>query len=204
METTPIDLVVSDMRMPEMTGAQYLEQVALKYPDTIRFILTGYADLESTVDAINKGKIFGYISKPWDNDQLKQTLEKALYTKELEAERNQLLQITKRQNLELQELNNSLENKVAERTEELRKTLAVLDQAHAELKNAYGSSVRAFSQIIELRETKAIGHGTRVAEHATQIAEKLQLDEQTSEQLYYAAGKGQCTQPPDDPENSQI
>src|SRR5487761_2285976 len=69
MEREKIDLVVSDMRMPEMNGAQFLEKVRAGWPDTIRILLTGFAEIRATIDAINKGQIYRYISKPWeDND----------------------------------------------------------------------------------------------------------------------------------------
>ncbi|HLO95881.1 MAG TPA: response regulator, partial [Burkholderiaceae bacterium] len=63
----PVDLVVSDMRMPEMDGAQFLEQVRMRWPEVIRILLTGYADVSSTIAAINRGEIHRYISKPWDD-----------------------------------------------------------------------------------------------------------------------------------------
>ena len=63
-----VDLVISDMRMPEMDGAQFLEQVRARWPECVRILLTGYADVDSTVAAINKGEIYRYLAKPW-NDQ---------------------------------------------------------------------------------------------------------------------------------------
>ena len=63
-----IDLVVSDMRMPQMNGAEFLEQVYIRSPSTVRVLLTGYSEIESTIAAINKGQIFSYCTKPWDND----------------------------------------------------------------------------------------------------------------------------------------
>ena len=64
-----IDVVVSDMRMPEMDGAKFLSQARENWPDTVRILLTGYADINATISAVNKGNIYRYISKPWeDND----------------------------------------------------------------------------------------------------------------------------------------
>ncbi len=182
-----IDLVISDMRMPEMTGAEFLEQVANQYPETVRILLTGYSDIESTITAINKGKIYSYIAKPWDNDQLKMLIEKALYTKKLEDEHRQLLDLTRKQNQQLQDLNESLEGKVAQRTQQLQSTVADLDKAHAQLKGAYASSVEVFSRLIELREGKTANCGNQVAEHVRAIAQKMNLAPASGEQLYYAA-----------------
>ncbi|MDA0191736.1 MAG: response regulator, partial [Proteobacteria bacterium] len=70
MEEGSFDLVISDMRMPEMDGARFLEQVRRRWPDTVRILLTGYADISSTVEAINKGEIYRYLSKPWNDDDV--------------------------------------------------------------------------------------------------------------------------------------
>ncbi len=67
----PVNIVISDMRMPHMNGAEFLQQVKGHYPTTKRIIMSGYADIEAVVDAVNKGGICLFISKPWDNDELK-------------------------------------------------------------------------------------------------------------------------------------
>jgi len=66
-----VNIVISDMRMPHMSGAEFLQQVKQHYPQTKRIIMSGYADIEAVVDAVNKGGICHFISKPWDNDELK-------------------------------------------------------------------------------------------------------------------------------------
>ncbi|MES2932880.1 MAG: response regulator, partial [Pseudomonadota bacterium] len=70
LETETVDLVISDMRMPEMDGAQFLEQVRSRWPETIRLLLTGYSDIQSILDAINRGEIYRYITKPWDDNDI--------------------------------------------------------------------------------------------------------------------------------------
>ena len=70
LEKTPVNLVISDMRMPEMDGASFLKEVRQRWPETIRILLTGYADVGSTVAAINEGEIYRYISKPWDDNEI--------------------------------------------------------------------------------------------------------------------------------------
>ena len=64
LQHQPIDLIISDMRMPHMNGAEFLAQAAQRWPETVRILLTGYADLESTIAAVNNGKIYSYCSKP--------------------------------------------------------------------------------------------------------------------------------------------
>jgi response regulator RpfG family c-di-GMP phosphodiesterase len=73
-----IDLVVSDMRMPKMNGAEFLEQVVKQSPSTVRILLTGYSDVAATIAAIDKGKIFCHCTKPWDNDEFREILKEAI------------------------------------------------------------------------------------------------------------------------------
>jgi class 3 adenylate cyclase len=77
LQQYPIQLIVTDQRMPEMTGIQFLEKVIHVYPDTIRMILTGFSDIEVIISAINTGRVFRYITKPWDQNELRMTLDNA-------------------------------------------------------------------------------------------------------------------------------
>jgi response regulator RpfG family c-di-GMP phosphodiesterase len=140
-----VDLVVSDMRMPNMDGAKFLREVRARRPQVVRLLLTGYADIASTIEAINHGEIYRYISKPWDDDEIVHTVKDALERKRLERENLRLVELTTRQNEELKELNASLEQKVAARTAEVQQTLAFLEQAHKELKRGFMGTVRVFS-----------------------------------------------------------
>jgi sensor histidine kinase YesM len=107
MDQQPIDLVISDQRMPEMTGVELLEQVLNRYPDPVRMVLTGYADIKAIIDAINKGKVYYYITKPWKHDELKLVIDNALEAyrlkkenRALAQERNELRLLTERQSKE--------------------------------------------------------------------------------------------------------
>ena len=124
MEKTHVDLVISDMRMPEMDGAAFLKAVRERWPDTVRILLTGYADVTSTVAAINEGEIYRYISKPWDDAEIVNTVRDALARQKLELENQRLTALTQTQNEALKGLNANLENKVAERTAELQQALS--------------------------------------------------------------------------------
>lgn len=77
LETKPIQVIITDQRMPEMTGVEFLEKVIEKYPDPVRVLLTGYADMTAVIDAVNKGKIYHYLSKPWNEEELDATIIKA-------------------------------------------------------------------------------------------------------------------------------
>ncbi len=77
LETKQVEIIITDQRMPNMTGIEFLEKVIEKYPDPIRILLTGYADMNAVIDAVNKGKIYHYLSKPWSEKELEETIEKA-------------------------------------------------------------------------------------------------------------------------------
>lgn len=77
LETTPMEIIVTDQRMPNMTGTEFLEKVLEKFPEPMRILLTGYADLSSVIEAINKGKIFHYLTKPWNEEELDATIKRA-------------------------------------------------------------------------------------------------------------------------------
>ncbi len=86
----PVDIVISDMLMPGMRGDQLMTEIAQLYPDTLRLVLTGYADIESVSRAINQGYIWGYLEKPWDNQELTLVLERAVEQQQLLFERSLL------------------------------------------------------------------------------------------------------------------
>jgi response regulator RpfG family c-di-GMP phosphodiesterase len=65
-----INIIITDQRMPETTGVEFLESIIEEFPDPIRILLTGYADLNAVIDAVNKGKIYHYLSKPWKEEEL--------------------------------------------------------------------------------------------------------------------------------------
>ena len=123
-DPTPFSLILSDQRMPGMTGADFLEKAKEITPDTIRFLITGYADIDAVTDAVNKGAIHRYIAKPWDNDELLATVRYGLEQYELIMENHRLFQLAKSQNTQLYNLNISLK----ESTEKHKKMIVKLDE----------------------------------------------------------------------------
>lgn len=91
LERTPVQVVMADQRMPEMTGVDFLAQVRVRYPDVTRLLLTGYADLPAVVAAINEGQVFRYITKPWDAEALRLVLREAVAQNDRRAERSRLM-----------------------------------------------------------------------------------------------------------------
>src|SRR4029077_2958153 len=87
----PIHVIMSDQRMPEMTGVELLRRARGECPEAIRIVFTGYADIKSVIDAINQGQIYRYLTKPWDPDELCAMLHEACGQYDLTAERRPLL-----------------------------------------------------------------------------------------------------------------
>ena len=119
-----IHVVVTDQRMPDMTGVQFLQHIPGDQ-DNIRIILTGFSDMESIIEAINTGKIYRYITKPWDKDELKITIDNAIETVLLRRNNKKLIK-------ELQENNEQLEVKVQQRTMEIEMQKKVIETAKAQ------------------------------------------------------------------------
>lgn len=109
-----IQVIVTDQRMPEMTGTQFLEKILPDHPDAIKIILTGFTDIEAIKDGINRCGIFKYITKPWNFDEMKGVLERAIETYQQAAESEEHIK-------ELEDSNVELESRVRERTVELNK-----------------------------------------------------------------------------------
>ena len=186
LESTAVDLVISDMRMPEMDGARFLAQVRTRWPDTVRVLLTGHADIATTVEAINQGEIYRYISKPWDDHEVRLIVRHALERKGLEREKARLEALTQRQNEALQALNAGLEAKVRERTAELSRAHDALAAANERLKTSFLTSVKVFSNLTELSEGPRVGHSRRVADLARRIAVKLELEPGVTQEVMLA------------------
>jgi response regulator RpfG family c-di-GMP phosphodiesterase len=191
LEKETVDLVISDMRMPEMDGATFLKAVRGRWPQIMRILLTGYADITSTVSAINEGEIYRYISKPWDDTEIVIVVRDALERQKLEKENRRLTELTQQQNEALKSLNASLEQKVAERTAALKEALAFVEQSHVELKKSFLTTVQVFAGLVELRSGQAgsqlAGHGRRVADNARGLAQRLDLDENEVQNIMFAA-----------------
>lgn len=125
-----VQVVISDYRMPGMNGVDFLKEVYSRRPDTVRIVLSGYADTASIVSAINEGQIYKFIPKPWNDDELRVTITKAVELYFLQQENNSLSKELQDTNEELKLINENLENMVEERSEEILFQNKVLANAH--------------------------------------------------------------------------
>jgi diguanylate cyclase len=128
-DSQTIHLVLTDQKMPRQTGVQLLEWVRQNHPDTVRLLMTGFAELDDAVDAINRGHVYHYLLKPWRTEELIQVLRNAAEKFNLERSRDEILE-------QLQRLNRELEQRVAERTHALEEANRLLQQRSHELETA--------------------------------------------------------------------
>lgn len=101
-KSTDIQLIITDQRMPGMTGVEFLSSIIEQFPDPIRILLTGYSDIQAVIDAINRGQIYQYISKPWEEQHLKIVIEKAYEVYSLRKENKELIKSLLRANEQLE------------------------------------------------------------------------------------------------------
>ena len=172
LATEPIQVVVSDQRMPGTTGAKLLAQVRERWPEVARILLTGYAEIQVAIEAINQGEIFRLLTKPWNDAELRATVRQALDAVAMRSEVRRLNQLTQAQNA-------SLSEQVAARTAEL-------EAKNKELRTAYLSTVRALSEAVDAKDPYTRGHSERVGVYASRIARELGCKRPFIERIYLA------------------
>ena len=173
----PVQVVVSDQRMPGMTGVDFLSRVRERSPDVVRMMLTGYTEMDVAVDAINRGEIYRLITKPWNDDELRATIRQAFDHADLKAEIKRLNLITREQNFKLTDMNRNLENKVRERTKQL-------GAKHKELRDAYVQTIGALANAIDAKDAYTRGHSERVGVYASKIAREMGYQKDFIEKVY--------------------
>jgi putative nucleotidyltransferase with HDIG domain len=179
LDRTQAQVVVTDQRMPEMSGVDLLSQVRERHPDMVRMMLTGYTEMNVAVDAINRGEIYRLITKPWNDEELKATLRQAFDHFDLKQEIKRLNQVTREQNFKLQDMNRKLEAKVRDRTKQLA-------EKHAELRTAYVQTIRALAEAVDAKDAYTRGHSERVGVYASKVAREMSLPKDLIERVYIA------------------
>ncbi|MHA6577467.1 HD domain-containing phosphohydrolase [Pseudomonas yamanorum] len=187
MAARPIDLVMTDARMPAMDGAMLLAETHRLYPATTRILLTGYADMSMMIKAINEGQIHRYISKPWNDEEMLLTLRQSLEHQHSERERLRLEQLIREQNDQLKALNATLEKRVVARTSELQQTADMLDLAYDELKRSYVTGTEVFSLLANLRLPKEKQTNRQLIELIRVYCKFQPMDEASARDLTMAA-----------------
>jgi Response regulator containing a CheY-like receiver domain and an HD-GYP domain len=181
-----IPLVLTDMRMPIMDGTTFLGKIIEINPHCKRFLLTGHADINSTVIAVNERRISHYFSKPWDNEELVSKLKSTYELYLNERKTKQLLKINLAKNAELSLINSSLELE----TNKNKKKLQLISTREANnfgrLKKTFSTFIDIYAETICLHNQDVSRHNFRVAAHARLIAERYSCDKLTTFQIYIA------------------
>ncbi|KPL06800.1 hypothetical protein AMJ86_07210 [bacterium SM23_57] len=189
-----IDLILADYRLPDMTGTEMLESLASPHPDAIRIIMTGYADVTVAMDAINRGKVYKFITKPLNLDDLKVIVRRAL--EHLDA-----IKEKKRLEKEVLQYSRFLEKQVNTRTasllaanaelalknRELVRQKKEIDQLYREIQRNYLGTMTSLCAAIEAKDKYTRGHSDRVFYYALKMAKELRLNKRNVEQLRYAS-----------------
>ncbi len=121
-----VGVIISDQRMPGMTGVEFLGKVKGLYPDTVRVVLSGYTELNTVTDAINRGSVYKFLTKPWEDDLLRANVEEAFQRYEMKMENARLALELEDANEELMRINHELEQRVLEKTHEVMRNLEIL------------------------------------------------------------------------------
>jgi len=168
-----VNLIISDQRMPEMVGTELLKEFRKIHPDSMRIILTGFADMDAAVDAINNGQIYQFVFKPWNDEELRSMVLRALETFDLQQENARLLSELMQKNNELNDLNAQLGQKVKERTALIVQKNLELGKVNRTLESSLMNSIRVFANLIELIRPAISSHAKRVTNMAKGFAKDM-------------------------------
>lgn len=178
MQREDVHVVMSDQRMPEMTGIEFLRLVKERHPDAVRLLFTAYTDLGVVIDAINQGSVYRYIAKPWREEELRAVLRQALDYFNLQADKRRLMDEVRQKNAQLEQANLELRRandlkrafiKVA--SHELRTPLAIvvgLSEMAARSTDTPGTARQWMEQVL--------GAGLRLTDRVDQMVKLLQAE----------------------------
>jgi response regulator RpfG family c-di-GMP phosphodiesterase len=182
----PVSMIISDQRMPGMNGAAFLEQSVAICPDAVRFLLTGYSDMDAVVNAINKGKIHRYLTKPWNDAEILLLTREALSHVELKRENIRLTDLTQRQNKELAKLNKNLEDTVNQRTWALKYQNKMLTRLNNGLERSLMETIRLLLSLVESSNPRLGRYMKAVGQLARQTASQAGLDDTHQDRIEMA------------------
>ena len=164
-----IHLVISDHKMPGMDGIKFLYEVKKISPDTIRIMLTGFADVDIAIKAINEGEVYRFIPKPWNNVELLSTVKQGIEYYNLQKKLDRLNKLLQSQNTELKEWNFKLEQKVADQTKHIR--------------DLFLDAIKSLVFALEAKDKYTEGHARRATEYAAYICKKMSLSKEYTEDI---------------------
>lgn len=182
-----VAVLVSDQRMPGMSGVELLAHARRQAPLAVRILLTGYADINAAMDSINKGGIYRYITKPWQDEELLQTVRTAFQHYHLLKENLRLNALVKKKNAELKKWSEELEIIVQEQTMELQTSYDHLKKLNLRERANFKAMIAVMAGLIEMRDQRMHNHAQNVAEIASRVAKAMKITGPEREDLLIAA-----------------
>lgn len=165
LRNTSIDVIISDQRMPNMTGLELLTKAKTISPSSVRILMSAFSDIDIVIKAINDGQIYQYITKPWDNDKLINTINSAIEYKSDEDEKEKIL---------------------AYSLEKIENWNTVINQMNSELERKKENSIKALLKVLKAKDMRLYGHCFCVSETASLLAEMMELSTEQIEAVRYA------------------
>ncbi len=163
------DVIISDMRMPEMDGATFLAACCKRSPDSRRILLTGYSDQKSTIRAINDGHVHQFLNKPWNNQELRATVDKEVLHKQ-----------------HIQDGAQDLKNQIDSANQELSQVSGFVDMAKDELLEQFNTTIKVIGNLINMRLPHTSTLSSNVVSHSIALAKLLKLDDKTITEISQA------------------
>lgn len=180
-----VGLIISDQRMPVMNGAEFLSRSRELAPDAMRILLTGYSDINATIEAINIGGAYRYISKPWNDEELVQTIRDAVDQYARVAENRRLNEIINRQNQEMEAWNEGLKKRLLQSTTTIREQSQAIKSI--DVKNPVAVLNQTFDNFFKVMGDRNAIHARTVSTLVTDVARKMGLDSETIARFRLAA-----------------
>ncbi len=182
-----IDLVLCDEHMPEVKGHAFLSFTKTHYPLAVRIILTAHPDLDLLMAAINRGEVYRFIQKPWDDEEFEITVRRALEHGRLQRKQLALEVELRKKNRELEQMNSRLESLVQRRNAELQKTLEMLQKSRDKAVGGFNGSANLLNSMIHLFQRDIGNHARRVAGTCERVGSHLGFDDERLRNLVIAA-----------------
>ncbi len=182
-----IGVIVSDQRMPGLSGVSFLKQSRKIAPGACRIVLSGYADLYAAMDAVNLGGVCRYMTKPWNDEDLLNAVRAAAYQYRVDCENRELRETVARQNAELAQWSAQLQVMTREETEVLQKKEEALKSSELRRRRAVFNILQVFSDLFELRNRAAGRHTRNVEQIASMVAKEMNLPTSERESIRMAA-----------------
>ncbi|MFT6328188.1 MAG: response regulator RpfG family c-di-GMP phosphodiesterase [Bermanella sp.] len=179
MQTNTVHVVVSDMRMPGMSGSEFLAKVAKDFPQTYRIVLSGFADLESTLEVINKGQVHRFLQKPWNNEELIKAVENGIVQYRQVSKNTRLSKLAALQNKQLSTINSALEEQVEQRTKQLKVALNASERSIVTLK-------KVVYNLLIISPYFSGAFAKSVSKAAVDIAQEMGVEKKVCEAISFA------------------